>query len=58
MPLLLLHGPLNSGRAGLIRERFLAALGRDPVLVVPTLDDVFMAHTGTTIRESVPPGST
>jgi ATP-dependent helicase/DNAse subunit B len=41
MPLHLLHGPLNSGRAGLIRERFLAALGRDPVLVVPTLDDVF-----------------
>jgi ATP-dependent helicase/DNAse subunit B len=24
-----------------VRERFLAALGRDPVLVVPTLDDVF-----------------
>jgi ATP-dependent helicase/DNAse subunit B len=24
-----------------IRERFLASLGRDPVLVVPTLDDVF-----------------
>jgi ATP-dependent helicase/DNAse subunit B len=41
MPLHLLHGPLNSGRAGLVRERFLGALGRNPVLVVPTLDDVF-----------------
>jgi ATP-dependent helicase/DNAse subunit B len=41
MPLHLVHGPLNSGRAGLVRERFLKVLGRDPVLVVPTLDDVF-----------------
>lgn len=41
MPLHLVHGPLNSGRAGLVRERFLAALGRDPALVVPTPDDAF-----------------
>jgi RecB family exonuclease len=41
MPLKLIHGPPNSGRAGLIRRRFVAALGRDPVLVVPTVDDVF-----------------
>ncbi len=41
MPLNLIHGPPNSGRAGLIRRRFAAALERDPVLVVPTLDDVF-----------------
>jgi len=41
MPLNLIHGPPNSGRAGLIRRRFVAALGRDPVLVVPTVDDVF-----------------
>ena len=41
MPLQLVHGPPNSGRAGVIRERFLASLGRDPVLVLPTLDDVF-----------------
>ena len=41
MPLNLIHGPPNSGRAGLIRERFLAALDATPVLVVPTLDDVF-----------------
>ena len=40
MPLHLIHGPPNSGRAGLVRERFEAALARDPVLVVPTLDDV------------------
>ena len=35
MPLNLIHGPPNSGRAGLIRRRFAAALERDPVLVVP-----------------------
>jgi ATP-dependent helicase/DNAse subunit B len=41
MPLKLIHGPPNSGRAGLIRQRFEAALDRDPVLIVPTLDDVY-----------------
>jgi len=41
MPLKLIHGPPNSGRAGLIRQRFEAALDDDPVLVVPTLDDVY-----------------
>ncbi|HEX2096700.1 MAG TPA: hypothetical protein VHF50_04965, partial [Solirubrobacterales bacterium] len=40
MPLHLIHGPPNSGRAGLVRERLEAVLDRDPVLVVPTLDDV------------------
>jgi RecB family exonuclease len=41
MPLKLIHGPPNSGRAGLLRRRFVAALKRDPVLVVPNVDDVF-----------------
>lgn len=41
MPLNLIHGPPNSGRAGLIRRRFAAALDRGPVLVVPTIDDVY-----------------
>ncbi len=41
MALNLIHGPPNSGRAGLIRRRFVAALERDPILVVPTIDDVF-----------------
>ena len=41
LALSIVHGPPNSGRAGMIRERFAAALERDPVLVVPTLDDVF-----------------
>jgi ATP-dependent helicase/DNAse subunit B len=41
MPLHLVFGPPNSGRAAVIRKRFLDALGSDPVLVVPTLDDVF-----------------
>jgi RecB family exonuclease len=41
MPLKLILGPPNSGRAGVVRERYLKALARDPVLVVPTVDDVF-----------------
>src|SRR4029077_14649069 len=41
MPLKLIHGPPNSGRAGLLRRRFVAVLERDPVLVVPNVDDVF-----------------
>jgi ATP-dependent helicase/DNAse subunit B len=39
MALSLIVGPPNSGRAGAVRERLEAELGRDPVLVVPTLED-------------------
>jgi len=58
MALKLIHGPPNSGRAGLIRSRFVAALDRDPVLVVPNLDDVFgfereLCEAGATIGGSV-----
>ncbi|HEY7949603.1 MAG TPA: PD-(D/E)XK nuclease family protein [Solirubrobacterales bacterium] len=41
MALKLIHGPLNSGRRGLILRSFAAALEHDPVLVVPNVDDVF-----------------
>jgi ATP-dependent helicase/DNAse subunit B len=41
MPLKLIHGPPNSGRAGRIQALFREALDRHPVLVLPTLDDVF-----------------
>ncbi len=41
MSLKLIHGPPNSGRAGRIRHALIAVLDRDPVLVVPTLDDVY-----------------
>lgn len=41
MSLKLIHGPPNSGRAGLIRSRFGAALSDEPLLVVPNADDVF-----------------
>jgi RecB family exonuclease len=41
VPLKLIYGPPNSGRAGVIRSDFAAALERDPILVVPTVDDVF-----------------
>jgi ATP-dependent helicase/DNAse subunit B len=40
MSLELIHGPPNSGRTGVLLDRFVAALERDPVLVVPTGDDV------------------
>jgi ATP-dependent helicase/DNAse subunit B len=41
MPLKLIHGPPNSGRAGRIRRGLIAELDRGPILVVPTLDDVY-----------------
>jgi ATP-dependent helicase/DNAse subunit B len=40
MSLSLIVGPPNSGRAGVVRERLTAALDRDPVLIVPTLEDI------------------
>ena len=40
MALKLIVGPPNSGRTGATLARFRAAAARDPVLVVPTLDDV------------------
>ena len=41
MPLNLIHGPPNSGRAGIVRRRFTEELARSPLLVLPTVDDVF-----------------
>jgi len=41
MPLRLIQGPPNSGRAGRIRRGLVDALERDPILVVPTADDVY-----------------
>ena len=41
MPLKLIHGPPNSGRADRVLALFRAALDRDPVLVLPTRDDVY-----------------
>ena len=41
MALNLIHGPPNSGKRGLVRARLVGELEREPVLVVPTLDDVF-----------------
>ncbi|HEX4110583.1 MAG TPA: PD-(D/E)XK nuclease family protein [Solirubrobacteraceae bacterium] len=42
MPLRLITGPANSGKAGVVLEAVRAAVtaGRDPLLVVPTLEDV------------------
>lgn len=41
MPLKLIQGPPNSGRADRIQDLFREALDRNPILVLPTLDDVF-----------------
>src|SRR3954452_24443797 len=40
MALKLIVGPPNSGRTGAILDGFRAMSGQDPVLVVPTVDDV------------------
>ncbi|HET8593187.1 MAG TPA: PD-(D/E)XK nuclease family protein, partial [Solirubrobacterales bacterium] len=40
MPLKLIIGPPNSGRTGVILDGFRAVAAHDPVLVVPTVDDV------------------
>jgi ATP-dependent helicase/DNAse subunit B len=58
MSLKLIHGPPNSGRAGRIQALFQEALGRNPVLVLPTLDDVFrfernLCESGATLGGSV-----
>jgi ATP-dependent helicase/DNAse subunit B len=40
MALTLVAGPANAGKVALLLERYLAALDRDPVLIVPTRSDV------------------
>lgn len=41
MSLTIIKGPPNSGRTELVRERYEARLADDPVLVVPSTDDIF-----------------
>jgi len=41
VPLKLIYGPPNSGKRGEVLRGFRGALDRDPVLVLPTTDDVF-----------------
>lgn len=41
MPLKLIYGPPNSGKRGEVLRAFADVLDRDPVLVLPTTDDVF-----------------
>ena len=40
MALTLLAGPANAGKVALLLDRYLADLGREPVLIVPTGSDV------------------
>lgn len=58
MPLKLIHGPPNSGKLGEVLSGFREALDRDPVLVLPTTDDVFdrereLAERGAVLGGSV-----
>jgi ATP-dependent helicase/DNAse subunit B len=58
MALHLIHGPPNSGRAGLVRRRFTEAVDDRPVLVVPTVDDVYafereLCQAGATLGSEV-----
>jgi len=58
MSLKLIHGPPNSGRAGRIQQLFERSLDRDPVLVLPTRDDVYrferlLCASGATLGGSV-----
>ncbi len=58
MSLRLIHGPPNSGRADLIEALFREVLERDPVLVLPTRDDVYgferrLCAAGATLGGSV-----
>src|ERR671939_975465 len=40
MALTLLAGPANAGKVSLLLERYVAALDRDPLLIVPNRSDV------------------
>ena len=58
MSIELIVGPPNSGRAEAVLDRFRAELDRDPVLVVPTADDVAafereLAAQGATLGGSI-----
>src|SRR5688500_2997319 len=44
MALTLLVGPANAGKVELLLDRYLAALGRDPILIVPNRPDVEWAE--------------
>src|ERR1700751_4609335 len=44
VPLSLLAGPANAGKVALLLERYLAALGSDPILIVPNRPDVDRAE--------------
>jgi ATP-dependent helicase/DNAse subunit B len=52
MALTLIAGPANAGKVALLLERYLDALSREPVLIVPNRSDVdrvereLLAHTG------------
>ena len=41
MPMKIIKGPPNSGRTETLRERYVEALPKRPVLVVPSTDDIF-----------------
>jgi ATP-dependent helicase/DNAse subunit B len=59
VPLSLLAGPANAGKVALLLERYLAALGSDPILIVPNRPDVdrterqLLARTGALVGGTI-----
>jgi ATP-dependent helicase/DNAse subunit B len=55
----LIAGPANAGKVALLLERYVAALGRDPILIVPNRSDVerverdLLARTGALLGGSI-----
>jgi hypothetical protein len=41
MPLRIIKGPPNSGRTDIVQRAFIGQIARDPILVVPGIDDIF-----------------
>ena len=41
MPLTIIKGPPNSGRTEQVRHEYMDLLPRAPILVVPSVDDIF-----------------
>src|SRR4051795_7256941 len=59
MGLSLIAGPANAGKVALLLERYLAVLGREPILIVPNRSDVerverdLLARTGALLGGSI-----
>ena len=58
MPLTLVTGPANAGKVALLLERYLAAIEREPVLIVPNRADVEVVERELLVRSPALLGGT